>query len=429
MKLTVIAQCAWTDLKASPRRLVLSLLGVSLGLAALLMVSGLSLGLEETVDREFHASTDIRRVEVRKQGLDLGIVKLDPSALFGGDSGISAALINELRALDTIAEVYPRLDIGLPMGARGGEALLGKSLYADLLLEGLPARLLSPTTEYSNWTSGEPVPIWISDKLVEIFNTTVAPSLKLPEISPALLNGFTFELIVGRSLLNRDLRAKVQGKLKAVIVGAHPSVSPLGASTTLEIAKRIRSAWAFEPPPLSYTSLLIDVKGTRHLDETIAQLEALGLEPDRKAQKIRQILQALKTFGLLVAGLFIVLAGFLVGQSFSAVLLERRRDLSLYRGLGFSRRDLTAMIAIQGMSLGLLGSLIGCLLGLVLGESCQWMLTHLVTDFPFKPARWFIWSGSALGIATFIGTTITTVAGLWPLRRLTTDASMLEDLH
>ena len=82
MKLTVIAQCAWTDLKASPRRLVLSLLGVSLGLAALLMVSGLSLGLEETVDREFHASTDIRRVEVRKQGLDLGIVKLDPIRLY-----------------------------------------------------------------------------------------------------------------------------------------------------------------------------------------------------------------------------------------------------------------------------------------------------------------------------------------------------------
>ena len=429
MKLTTLAQCAWTDLKASPRRLLLSLLGVSFGLAAFLMVSGLSLALEKTIDREFHASTDIRRVEVRKQSLDLGIIKLDPSTLFGGDSGISAEVINELRELSTVAAVYPRLDIGLPMGARGGKALLGQSLYVDLLLEGLPEDLLSSESKYEHWNLEQPVPIWISDKLVEIFNTTAAPSLKLPKISPALLNGFTFELIIGRSLLNRDLQAKTPGKLKAVVVGTHPAVSPLGASTTLEIAKRIRSAWAINPPPLSYTSLVIDVEATRHLEGTMTKLEHLGLEPDRRAQKLREILHALKLFGLLIAGLFIVLASFLVGQSFSAVLLERRRDLSLYRGLGFSRQDMRALIAIQGMSLGLIGALTGCLLGIILGEASQWLLTNLVADFPFKPTRWFIWSGSAFALAILIGTIITTVAGLWPLRRLTTDASMLEDLH
>ena len=136
--------------------------------------------MEKTIDEEFNVSTDMRRVEFRKQGLDLGILKLDPSAIFGGQSGISPALVEELEQIDTVAHVYPRLDIGLPMGARGGQALLGKSLYADLLLEGLPVSLLSPETSVGAWDPQKPVPIWISNTLIEIYNSSVAPFLKLP---------------------------------------------------------------------------------------------------------------------------------------------------------------------------------------------------------------------------------------------------------
>ena len=190
MRLKVLMQCAWRDLKAAPRRLFLSLTGISLGLAALLLVGALSLALEQTVDKEFNHSTDFRRLEVRKQSLDLGIIKFDTSRLFGGTPGLSAAAVRDLEAQDSIESVYPRLSVGLPMGARGGKAILGRSLYADLLLEGLPAQLLAPDETSTAWTQGEPIPIWISTRLVEIFNT-VAPSLELPQINASLLQGFT----------------------------------------------------------------------------------------------------------------------------------------------------------------------------------------------------------------------------------------------
>ena len=103
-----------------------------MGLAALLLVSALSLALEQTIDKEFNRSTEFRRLEVRKQSLDLGFMKFDTSRLFGGESGLSPDVVSELEGLKGIDSVYPRLSVGLPMGARGGKAILGRSLYADL---------------------------------------------------------------------------------------------------------------------------------------------------------------------------------------------------------------------------------------------------------------------------------------------------------
>ena len=53
-------------------------------------------------------------------------------------------------------------------------------------------------------------------------------------------------------------------------------------------------------------------------------------------------------------------------------LLERRRDLSLYQGLGFSRRELMMMIGIQGFLLGLVGATLGYLTALGVGEGAEW---------------------------------------------------------
>lgn len=429
MRLRVLLQCAWRDLRAAPRRLFLSLTGIGLGLAALLLVSALSLALEQTIDKEFNRSAEFRRLEVRKQSLDLGFIKFDTSRLFGGQSGLSPDVVEDLEALEGIESVYPRLSVGLPMGARGGKAILGRSLYADLLLEGLPAELLSPTEPSIPWTEQDPVPIWVSERLVEIFNTTVATSLQLPQISPGLLQGFTFELVVGRSLLARSLEAKTQGTLKAKIVGTHPDVSTLGAATTLDIASRLQRSWAAEPPPLTFTTLLIDISTTRQLPEIVSTLESMGLEVDQSAQELQEMLGALKMFGFILSGLFLCLASLVVTQSFGASLLERRRDLSLYQGLGFSRRELMMMIGIQGFLLGLVGATLGCLTALGVGEGAEWFLTTILPDFPFKPSQWFIWSASSTLFTGFLGITLTVLAGLLPLRKLIDERSMLEDLH
>jgi ABC-type antimicrobial peptide transport system permease subunit len=87
------------------------------------------------------------------------------------------------------------------------------------------------------------------------------------------------------------------------------------------------------------------------------------------------------------------------------------------------------MIGAQGFLLGLIGGSLGCISAIVLGEAIQWSLSHLVSDFPFKPSHWFIWSWSSTLFTAVLGTVLTVMAGIIPLRKLTDENSMLEDLH
>ena len=192
---------------------------------------------------------------------------------------------------------------------------------------------------------------------------------------------------------------------------------------------RLQQDWARTPPQATFSSLLVDIGATRQLPEVLSMLESMGLEADPGAQELREMLGALKLFGFITSGLFLGLASLVVTQSFGTSLLERRRDLSLYQGLGFSRRELTVMIGIQGLLLGALGSTLGSMIALGLGESAEWFLTNVTPDFPFKPSQWFIWSWSSTLFPFVLGVILTTLAGILPLRKLIDEQSMLEDLH
>ena len=51
-------------------------------------------------------------------------------------------LAGEALGLPEVAAVYPKLDVRVPMGARGGARLFGKNLYTDLFMTALPEALL-----------------------------------------------------------------------------------------------------------------------------------------------------------------------------------------------------------------------------------------------------------------------------------------------
>lgn len=70
------------------------------------------------------------------------------------------------------------------------------------------------------------------------------------------------------------------------------------------------------------------------------------------------------TYALEAIAILIGLAG--VATSFSAQVLARMREFGMLRHIGVTRRQILAMLALEGSGLGLLGALAGCTLGLVM---------------------------------------------------------------
>lgn len=137
------------------------------------------------------------------------------------------------------------------------------------------------------------------------------------------------------------------------------------------------------------------------------------------------LFQALKNqkWGLSVAfGTIIIVAAFNVIATLIMVVLEKRREVAILRAMGASRRAVVALFMMQGIVIGVVGTL----LGLLLGGGVVTILTHY--KYPLDPKVYLIDHLPVRATATeyvvtaivaFVICTLATVAPSWWAARLT----------
>lgn len=79
--------------------------------------------------------------------------------------------------------------------------------------------------------------------------------------------------------------------------------------------------------------------------------------------EIQNILDALVVVSVVLNGLFLLIVVLGVGNTFRAVLVERTRELGVYRALGMTRGRLVALILTEVSILAIAGGLVGTLAG------------------------------------------------------------------
>jgi len=115
------------------------------------------------------------------------------------------------------------------------------------------------------------------------------------------------------------------------------------------------------------------------------------------------LVRALELVGLVVAVLGIINAQF-------ANVIDRRRELAVLRALGMLRRQLTRMIVIEAVLVGMVGLLAGILLGLVFGHLTLAHINLVQTGWYF-PYRLSL---RAIGEVLLLTIPAAALAGLYP---------------
>ncbi|MEC9464620.1 MAG: ABC transporter permease [Myxococcota bacterium] len=412
MKPRILVGTAIEDLRAAPRRSVLSLSGIALGVWVLTLIVGAGLGMREVVTEKIVRELPIDHIEVVPRTLDLGIFKVDTDKLFG-KSGFDEVTVENLKALPGVAGVYPKLDVQLPMGARGGAGIFGRSLYVDLFMVGVPDELMASDVGGAFVDDSEFIPVVISEQIIELYNSSVAHVVGTPKLTAQTLQGFEFEIVVGRSLMMRGTGAKRTGVERAKIVGSSDFGMKLGATVPMKTADRLLERYA-KSSARSYSSIVVRAESPQDVPMVADGIADLGLVVDATAKRTTDLM-SLGLLILAVVGLSVLaMAALNIGHSFLAIVTERRREFAVLRALGARRRDVVALVCMQA---GLLG-LAGALLGFGVAVSTAWLIDGFLLaslpDFPFKPDALFViplW----LAIAVVgLGAGAALVGGVWP---------------
>jgi len=132
--------------------------------------------------------------------------------------------------------------------------------------------------------------------------------------------------------------------------------------------------------------------------------------PATRTQLAKETLTSLEQ-GLLLATVLAVALGIcIILNTFLMNVSERRRQLAILRAVGATRRQIVSMLLVEGLVLGVLGTVLGCLLGIGGGYLLMSAITRLYVATP--PPVGFPWFPFLL--AGVLGPTVAVVAAAVP---------------
>ncbi len=135
---------------------------------------------------------------------------------------------------------------------------------------------------------------------------------------------------------------------------------------------------------------------------------------DEQASNVKDRLGFLNTFLLVFAFIALFVGSFIIYNTFSIIVAQRSRELALLRALGASGKQVTRSVAAEAFVVGLLSSVLGLALGVLVAIGLQSLLAafgfELPTQAPVILARTVI-------VALVAGTVVTFVSALSPARR------------
>ena len=374
-------------------RLFLTSIAVVVGTAFLGGTSIFSATLNRTFDNLFQdvfANIDgyVRSTDVVEG--DFGIIERQR---------IEASLVDKVRAVPGVADAAPDIQAfariigkdGKPIGSEGA----GPPTFGSVAVEFKGQLWTIPNGRYPNG----PNDVALDEASAEAAGYKLGDTVKV--VAQAGSREFT---LVGIASYG-DVR------------------SPGGATFALF---DVETAAEFLGKPGYVDAILVSGDGSRS-DEDLARdidkifdpsqkIETLtGAEITKETQDdIGQFISIFSTFLSIFSFIALGVGSFVIYNVFSISAAQRKRENALLRALGASRSQVTRMLLLESVVVGIIGSLLGFAGGIGISRLLQVLLPALGVDLP---AGGLVVQASAFINTVIVGTIVTVLSALVPARR------------
>ncbi|KRE44036.1 ABC transporter permease [Knoellia sp. Soil729] len=132
------------------------------------------------------------------------------------------------------------------------------------------------------------------------------------------------------------------------------------------------------------------------------------------ASDVQQALGFITTFLLVFAGVALVVGSFLIVNTFSILVTQRSRELALFRALGSTRRQVARSVLFEASVVGLIGSVLGLGLGIVIAMLIRVFFGRFGLDLSGQS---LIISPRTVVVSLVVGLVVTLVAAYLPARK------------
>ncbi len=370
--------------KARTMRTLLTILGMSVGIAAIIFLVSFGYGLQHTLLQKITTSDALVTLDVTLGKTDDG-EKLDNTT------------IEKLKALPNVTDVIPVLELA-------GQEKVDNITLDTTTVSSTASLLKNEGLKIESgrfFTQNETNSIVITSAVAKVLNVPLEEMLG-KTVTLTLFQNNTSGQTDKKSSYTPDTPYTIVG----VITGEENIVYlSLQSLTTLSVE--------------SYTKLKVKCSSTAVLSTVRDEIEGQGFVASSISETIDQANTVFKVIQivLMVFGMIaLIVSAIGMFNTMTIALLERTEEIGIMKAIGASRSSISLMFIMESTLMGFLGALGGVILGYLEGSIVNILINLIASRFGgeavnlFSSPLWFILSVILFG--AFIGL----LTGIFPAR-------------
>ena len=417
MKAYDIVDLAARNLRESVLRNSLTTIGISVGVASLVAMLSLGVGLQKLASRRLEKSGLFDTVIVSSRRDFRGMSRAEERA---GSSAAESKLLDEsarqeIEKLPHVVEAYPDIRFvtelryddkphlsmvaGLPFSAKGTDAfdgMQGNFFSSDgapeaILQKGFAAELLGKTEHEDQEKTADLAKPLIGKELVMRYAERVnAPPGQAADTASGSYSVFQKEQrlkIVGVADLDPDsMRAAARAKV----------FLPLKLAQSLhvmQIGDMRDTMRGFNTQP-TYLTVSVRVQGPKFVQGVEDGVKKLGFSAFSildATKSLRQFFAVLDLFLGIFGSLALAVASIGIVNTLVMAILERRREIGIMKAIGASDADVKLLFFAEAGAMGVLGGILGVTLGWAIGAIINFGTNIYLRRQELPPEQiWFV---------------------------------------
>ena len=439
MKAPDLFDLAARNLRQSLLRNSLTTLGIAVGVASLVAMLSLGIGLQEMANRRLQSSGLFDTIFVTSRQDFRGMERDEPRKPAEEVRPLDHAARTQFRQLEGVIEVFP--EIRFTTEAR----YEGKVHFAFVaaLPPSAPSNEAFETAQGSFFSGPEAAEAILAQDFAKELNPQPA-SLLGKEIvvryaeRQALAGGDgaaaagaedadDAEDPFGFTVVRRDQKLRIVGIVEREPYGGVRAVSsarlflPTGLAEKLNVLQfsDLRGATR-SSKERTYFSLVVRVASPGRVEDVQNAIKKMGFRTFSvfdATRNLRRFFAVLDLFLGIFGSLALAVASLGIVNTLVMAILERRREIGIMKAVGASDADVKRLFFVEAGVMGAFGGAMGVALGWALGRAINWGTNLYLARQQLPPEQ--IWSvpwwlvAAALGFAVLVSL----ISGLYPAAR------------
>jgi len=439
MKSYDLMELAGRNLRESKLRNLLTTAGIAVGVASLVALLSLGIGLQAWVNRNLNRSGIFETVAVFSKrdfmSFDSDERRQEKTQSNENARPLDGSARDEIAKLPNVVEVYPEMRFqtevvfeghsqfstvaGLPMSARGSDAFddaQGKFFSGpeadEAVLQEDFAKRISPNAS----PLGKQIVLRYAERAPLAAGTTPNADASGKSTGDS-----------GFSVVRKEKTLTIVGIVKQEPYGGWRNFARGRIFIPVDIAEKmnvlqpsaLRDAVSSGGKP-SYISLLVRVQNPKNAQGVQEAIKTMGFTTWSAldaSKGMRRFFLALDLFLIIFGSLGVAVASLGIINTLVMAILERRREIGIMKAIGASDADVKSLFFAEAAAMGLDGGALGVALGWAIGRvinlGTNWWFAR--QDLP--PENFWLVPWWLVGGAILMAVIVSLLSGLYPAAR------------